>query len=130
MIDPEDVFLKELATLLFDRGDAGWSIDIQTFEVTKTKDYYQIEYGLMYEAPVLNLTHLFKLSEIFGTQKIDVDHYSKGGCETCDYGSDYGHTIQIYDATKNVEELDKLIGRSYGEGYSNKYKDLEDLIES
>lgn len=71
---------------------------------------FVINYGQMYEKPELNFDKLMQLSEIFGTREIDVDDYSEGGCETCDYGSDYGHEIQIYNPTKNVEEMKELIG--------------------
>lgn len=57
----------------------------------------------MYESPiVVNFALLKKISEFFGTDSIDVDDYSMGGCETCDYGSSYGHDFQIYGATKNI----------------------------
>jgi hypothetical protein len=48
------------------------------------------------------------LSELFGTDNIDVDDYAYGGCDTCDYGSNYGHEIAIREATKNVEEFKRL----------------------
>lgn len=72
---------------------------------------FELSYGNMYSAPVLNLGVLIKLSELFGTTEIDVDNYSSRGCDTCDYGSDYGHTIQIYNPTKNIEELRSLVGK-------------------
>jgi len=52
---------------------------------------------------------LKELSDYFGTDEIDIDSYGQGGCDTCDYGSDYGHTVQIYNPTKNVEELQQLV---------------------
>lgn len=77
---------------------------------TKYKgQYIEIEYGAMYERPQLDFAKLVRLSEIFGTQKIDVDDYSNYGCESCDYGSDYGHTIQIYEPTKNIQEFKDLL---------------------
>ena len=36
-----------------------------------------------------------KLSELFGTREFDVNKYSMHGCETCDYGSRYGHELCI-----------------------------------
>ena len=61
----------------------------------------------MYGAPTLSFGKLKKLSDLFGTDKIDVDNYGEKGCETCDYGSSYGHTIQVSDLTKNVPEFSK-----------------------
>lgn len=70
-----------------------------------------ITYGRMYESPVLNFVSLMDLSEIFGTKDIDVDNYANSGCETCDYGSDYGHEISIKNITKNVSEIKSLNGK-------------------
>lgn len=67
-----------------------------------------ITYGQMYESPTLNFASLIKLSELFGTQEIDVDDYAHSGCDTCDYGSDYGHEISIKNATKNIMEINNL----------------------
>jgi hypothetical protein len=79
--------------------------------VGKISRGFEIEYGSMYSAPELGLKTLIALSEIFGTKAIDVDNYGTSGCDTCDYGSDYGHTIQIYEPTKNLKEMKKLIGK-------------------
>lgn len=80
-------------------------------KVTKTERGFSLMLGAMYEAPgVITFAKLQMLSELFGTVKIDVDDYSEGGCETCDYGSDYGHEIKIYEPTKNLEEISKLFG--------------------
>lgn len=65
----------------------------------------EIDYHQMYGAPSLSFAMLKKLSEFFGTDHIDVDNYSRGGCETCDFGSAYGHTIQVLDPTKNVPQF-------------------------
>jgi hypothetical protein len=78
------------------------------FKYSRNKGCLKIEYGCMYEAPLLNFSVLKKLSELFGTDNIDVDDYAYGGCDTCDYGSNYGHEIAIREATKNVEEFKKL----------------------
>ncbi len=74
----------------------------------KLANWYEVTVGKMYSAPciVVNLSNLMKLSEMFGTEKIDVDNYANAGCDTCEYGSDYGHTFQIYEPTKRVDELD------------------------
>jgi hypothetical protein len=79
--------------------------------VEKINDGYEISYGSMYESPELSFAMLCKLSELFGTKSVDVDNYSSSGCESCDYGSDYGHTIQICKITENADELNKLVGK-------------------
>ena len=62
----------------------------------------------MYDPVEINFDKLKKLSDIFGTDKIDVDDYAAGGCETCDYGSSYGHDIQVIAPTLCTELLDYL----------------------
>jgi hypothetical protein len=78
---------------------------------------YELTYGCMYEAPGLGFSNLKMLSELFGTDSVDVDNYGEGGCESCDWGSSYGNTIQIRKITKNAGELKKLVGK---ELYSEK----------
>jgi hypothetical protein len=73
-------------------------------------DQIGLIYGRMYEAPVLGIESLLAIGEAFGTKSVDVNNYAHGGCDTCDYGSDYGHTIQVRNPTKNIEEARKLIG--------------------
>lgn len=89
----------------FDVGIAG--LNMRLYNITNG---YELSIGAMYESPIkeFNLRTLMKLSDLFGTDEIDVDNFAEGGCESCDYGSNYGHTIQIKNPTKNVEELDEL----------------------
>ena len=72
---------------------------------------FELSYGKMYERPGLTFSDLKQLSDLFGTDNIDVDDYSRGGCDTCDFGSDYGHTIQLRQVTKRYEELRYLAGK-------------------
>lgn len=58
----------------------------------------------MYEAPRLDVGIygvMRAVSEHFGTNAIDIDDYHVGGCETCDYGSAYGHVLHVKNTTKN-----------------------------
>lgn len=73
---------------------------------------FQLKYGQMYEKPGLTFDTLFRLAELFGTRDIDVDDYAIGGCDTCDYGSNYGHEIQILNPTKWIEELKACVGKN------------------
>ena len=83
------------------------------FDGLDTCDFYcdnnhlRIKIGKMYESPNLSFAKLLEISKIFGTTNIDVDSYNMSGCESCDYGSDYGHNIDIRDATKNVKQFKK-----------------------
>jgi len=80
-----------------------------TLEFRISGDTFLITYGNMYSSPSLGLEKLMKLSELFGTVKIDVDDYAQEGCESCDYGSDYGHKISIEEAVKEVSTFNKLV---------------------
>lgn len=59
----------------------------------------------MYESPGLSAEKLMALCDLFGTRKIEVDGYANGGCESCDYGSQYGHEIEVREPTKMVAEF-------------------------
>lgn len=78
--------------------------------VTTLAGGIQLEYGAMYHAPGLQFSQLKALSKLFGTDNINVDNYNIKGCESCDYNSDYGHTIQIRDITKNSDVVHTLVG--------------------
>lgn len=75
------------------RLDSAWGGGALSVEVSK--DEVTIRVGQMYEPPPLNLGILLDLAEFFGTKNIDDDRFSHGGCETCDYGSEYGFTLRI-----------------------------------
>lgn len=79
--------------------------------LSKGRNSFQIRYGQEYNAPELNLRKLIELSKLFGTTEIDVDDYSQSGCDTCDYGSDYGHEIQVYNPTLHVNEIKELTSK-------------------
>lgn len=96
--------LKEQILEILDDGDC---------TVSKIDNGYMIKYGRMYDAPPLDFEKMIALSELFGTKKINFDDYAISGCETCDYYSDYGHEIYIYELGKNVEEMEKLVGQSF-----------------
>lgn len=95
---------EQLLTILVKKYD--W--DDTHVKIKKIDKGLQITYGCQYTSPELSFAKLVELSELFGTKEIDVDNYSQSGCESCDYGSDYGHDIQIYNPTKNVKEATEL----------------------
>ncbi len=50
----------------------------------------------MYSPPGVTFYQLMELSEKFGTKQINAgDDFSYSGCETCDYGSEYGFDLDI-----------------------------------
>lgn len=85
--------------------------DGDKIEIEKLDKGFEITYGNQYDPPELSLDKLKELAELFGTEAIDVDNYSQSGCESCDWESDYGHTIQVYYPTKSVKELEDLVGK-------------------
>ena len=94
--------MTKLTDLLND-DDA--NIEITKIKSSKLGEGLRIKYTAMYDAPELSFKLLKELSDFFGTLEIDVDSISERGCqtcsETCDYGSCYGHDIEIYRITKN-----------------------------
>jgi hypothetical protein len=81
----------------------GWEKEGCVKVLKNTDKEVQIEFACMYGAPNLNLTVLEELSEFLGTTNINDDnHFSEGGCETCDYGSSYGYTLTARPKEANV----------------------------
>lgn len=112
--------LKQLVDIFFNKETY---LSNPILNIDKIKNGYQITFGAMYNSPgIINLERLILLSDIFGTKEIDVDDYAQSGCESCDYGSSYGHDIQVLNPTKNLEELEKLVGKRYNE------KTLKELL--
>lgn len=84
--------------------------------INKIDNGFEIEYGAMYSAPAIGFSRLVALSQLFGTEEIDVNNYcNSAGCESCGYWSDYGNTIQILNPTKKIAELDELAGQDLWE---------------
>ncbi len=81
-------------------------------------DGCDIEFGKMYDPPPpLNLRHMDALGKLFGTEDVTVNGYSVEGCETCDFGSDYGYTINIRQVTNHTDAINELVKRQtiYGD---------------
>lgn len=109
----EELTLADELTAILPAGGAGMHDDWK-LAVRRLADGtgFELEYGSMYTAPPFGLREMKALAELFGVadEDLDVDDYSTGGCETCDFGSDYGHTIQLRRPTKRVAELAALVG--------------------
>lgn len=83
--------------------------DDERFVFSKIPNGFRLEFGAMYSSPVtINFKTLTALSKIVGTDEINVDEFHENGCKTCDYGSDYGHKIDIINPTLRLDELEKL----------------------
>lgn len=88
--------------------------DCDHIEIDRDDNDFRITIGSMYNPPKLNFSTLTSLSRLFGTEEIDVNEYSQGGCDSCDWGSDYGHTIDVLNPTKNVDEAKAILGKLKG----------------
>lgn len=65
-------------------------------EITQSGEGWNLRLSSMYEPPGLGFSHLSELAEFFDTKNIgDADRFNEGGCETCDYGSSYGFTLEV-----------------------------------
>lgn len=70
--------------------------DVEKLEVSVCPQRAEITVSNTYSAPGLSFSHLKKLSEFFDTDNINDDaRFNHGGCDTCDYGSEYGFTLTI-----------------------------------
>ena len=74
-----------------------------TFEVRQVEpNSIEFDWAQMYESPRITMQFLSALSLYFGTTDVDiVGGISQPGCETCDYGSLYGHEIRVRNITQN-----------------------------
>lgn len=71
--------------------------------VSKIENGLVVRVSQMYEFVNLTFAILKQISEHYGTDEIDVDDYARSGCDTCDYGSSYTHTVTIEKITKNLD---------------------------
>lgn len=61
-------------------------------------DCLEIVVEQMYEYVKMGFATLQAISDILGTEKIDIySQDSRGGCDTCDYGSSYEITLRAYE---------------------------------
>lgn len=77
---------------------------------TKTKLKISFKYGGEYTSPDLSFPLLIQLGRLLGTDEINFDDYDVQGCQTCGYGGDHGHEIEITNPTKHVDTLLSLAG--------------------
>lgn len=89
-------------------NDYGYFYDIDTIRYSPTPNGVEIKAYSMYRNPInCNYELLKSLAELFRTTAINVDDYNMGGCETCDWGSSYGHTFNIEHPNVDISLLIK-----------------------
>lgn len=92
--------LKEIVNKIF-KGKNSWeTFDIRIIKNTGHELLFEAthmyDWSSEFNAP--NFSHLKQFSEIFNTDNIDVyDEIRRGGCETCDHGSEYGFALRVWE---------------------------------
>jgi hypothetical protein len=73
------------------------------FNLSKPNDkLILIEYGDMYNPPELSLDLLVEIKNLFKAKDVKVDTMGWSGCETCDWGSWYGHEINVIEPKVDI----------------------------
>ncbi len=70
----------------------------ETFRIeTETPEYIRVHAGWMYDRDHLEMSFnkQKELIELFDAENILFDTFSESGCESCDWGSEYGFNITI-----------------------------------
>lgn len=78
--------------------------DFDDYRVEFNKTYVKV--SRMYELLPMNFRIMKALGDLFKTEELNVNSSSMPGCETCDYGSKYEHTIWIPEEklTQTIKE--------------------------
>lgn len=84
-------------------------VPIKFIPVRKDGNKFYFKINRMYNAPALSVAHIMDMVNLFGTKKIDINNYGSSGCETCDYGSQYGYNITVENPTRMIKELKNWI---------------------
>lgn len=84
----KDIFLEGLDNDYRKYADIKVDINIH-------KDFYIIEVYQMYEYLPMDFSIMLKLKDLFQTENFNINQWSASGCETCDYGSRYTHSIKV-----------------------------------
>lgn len=59
-------------------------------------EYIELSIAQMYERPQLRFEDINKLAKFFDTMNIETgSEFGSGGCESCDWGSEYGFTLYV-----------------------------------
>ena len=70
----------------------------------------RIEYGAMYERPDADIWKMAgELKQLYDADDVLVDEHSISGCESCDWGSDYGWDLVVVNPKANLD----MIGNWY-----------------
>ena len=90
---------QQVIDVLTDGGDEFKRNEIDgalCFKPLGDKQNIELVAEAMYDHPIeVSFGLLKNLSNLFRTDHLDVDDWSQSGCESCDWGSNYGHSFQL-----------------------------------
>lgn len=79
------------------------------FKFPTYHDAFMLTISCQYKPMPVNYDSLKKLSEFFGTDKIDIyGEESHPGCETCDLGSSYTVVLSIFNSNLKIKKYKKI----------------------
>ena len=93
---------EELGTLLPFEGSS-YKDGTRTLESYGSDGDLLIRYGQMYDRPTFTLNQAIALQKFFDCEDIRQGEFSHSGCDTCDWGSCYGHELHIVKPKKNQD---------------------------
>ena len=104
-------------------GDRDYTGDIEVTETTcytngDRRPCIKIKLSQMYEAPEPRLGTLKLLNavaEAAGMRDVNTEEICDPGCETCDYGSEYGHEFFCFNPRESEVRREILEGLAEGE---------------
>ena len=76
------------------------ALQCETFSISNANGGISVEWGCEYSAPELTMSGILMLAAFLGCDPEELKTtgtYSSSGCETCDWGSDYGHDACLAD---------------------------------
>lgn len=95
IVDPE-VESKIRDIFGISKADEEKSSRDKCIEISRpTEDSLKVEVKQMYSYVDCSFGRLKKLSDLLGTDEIDMNNWASKGCDTCDFGSCYTVAIDI-----------------------------------
>lgn len=85
--------------------------DWENIHIEPIANGWEIKCWNMYSPGELGYRHLKMVATLFGTDNVDLDNFEEGGCESCDYGSRYGFTVQVRHLALHAHLMRELSGK-------------------
>jgi hypothetical protein len=105
MITRTNEEIEQKVREIWQTGRNSW--DKLNININQGRDCYFIQISKMYESPGVTFKQLNELAKFFDTLNVETEsEFSHGGCETCDYGSQYGFILKISEGDKFKELIE------------------------